>query len=282
MRLAPVLLLIAAYPSTVSVGCTPSPERPAAEADYTTIELHSWAKSRRHGDQHWVTKIEPDTGCVSTETLDDGILHLVRDCSFAALIQPRLAELIAVFEESDPQAVGERVGDGNEGHGAVFELGDGTRWTADSKLLREGAELLDGDTSEWLLIAPTSESPPPTPDGWTQMTLRNQKGVLERQLASDGRWSCESWVVSNESLEHFILIRRGRIEPARAAELLDGFADGLAPVLAGAAEAEWSASLAPEDQTAAVRLQGEELVRRWDGFSAELDPDCVLDPPPSM
>jgi hypothetical protein len=94
-------------------------------------------------------------------------------------------------------------------------------------------------------------------------------------------WSCESWAVSEQTLEHFIIIRRGRIKAARAAELLDGFAEGLAPVLAGAAEEQWTATLAPEDQSAAIKLQGDELVGRWDAFSAELDPDCVLDSPPT-
>jgi hypothetical protein len=281
MRLASVLLLLAAYPSTVSVGCAPAPKRPEA-GSITKLELHSWAERRRKGLQYWVTTVEVETGCVSSETLDDGILQIVRDCSFAALIRPRVDELIAVFEETEqPQVVGERVAEEGEGHAAVFVFGDGTRWTVDSKLLREGAELLDHDTSEWLLIGTAPNELPPSPEGWTQLDLRDQKGVLERQLASDGRWSCESWVVSEQTLEHFIIIRRGRIEAARAAELLDGFAEGLAPVLAGAAEEPWTATLAPEDQSAAIKLQGDELVARWDAFSADLDPDCVLDPPPT-
>ena len=84
-----------------------------------------------------------------------------------------------------------------------------------------------------------------------------------------------------QTLDHVILVRRGRIEAPRAAALLDGFAEGLAPVLAGKTPQQWTATLAPEDQSAAIELRGDELVARWQRFAAELDSDCVLDPPPT-
>lgn len=272
MRLAFALLLLAASPSTVSVGCVPRSQRPDPDA-VAVVELHAWSASR-HGENYWVTRLELASGCVSTELLDDGIVHNVRDCSISALVRPRLAELVAVFElDADAREVGERIGEGDDGHGVVLERGDGSRWTSDSKLLEQGGTLLDRDIAEWMMLGPDPASLSPTPAGWMQLQLGDGKGVQQRQLDADGRWSCVSWLMSDQSLEHHIVTRRGRISSERAAKLLDAFADGVPD---GKGADEWHATMVHTEPRATIELHGELLVERWNVFARELDDGCVL------
>ena len=225
-----------------------------------------------------MTTLEVEGACVSSESVTDGMLHLVRDCSFEEQLRPRLNELLAVFEQAEELVpAGEQLAEEGDGHAAVFVRLDGTRWTADSKLLTKGAEFLSADSSEWLLLGAVTEPPTPSAAGWVELHLRDKDGVLDRQLGADGRWSCESWLVTEQTLEHVIVTRRGRIDPARAALLLDSFAAGLS---SDESSAVWAATLTPEDPSESTELRGDQLVARWDQFATELDAYCSLDPLP--
>lgn len=287
--------LLLATSLSASSGCRGSREPDGGV--YGSVELHVWnrptAKKGKRGkkrakaaEQYWVTRLDPRTGCLAQRYVDpgDGITHDLRDCSLASLIQPRIAELVAVFElDGEPFSVGERVDTraSNEGHAVVFERGDGTRWTSDSKLLRAGAELLDRELAELLLVGPAPTTPPPTPAGWAELRLRDTDEVFERQLGSDGRWSCESWIMSESSLEHFIVTRRGRIDPSEAAALLDGFAEGVITVSLDEAS-EWRVALTPAGEGDVLTARSKELTALWDAFAVQLDPACRLDPPPTL
>lgn len=274
MRLVTAALLAAPLSMVV---CNGKPEAPPDPNTITSVELHAWSQ-RRKSFSYWITSIEVEGACVSSESVTDDMLHLVRDCSFEEQLRPRLNELLAVFEQAEELVpAGEQLAEEGDGHAAVFVRLDGTRWTADSKLLTKGAEFLSADSSEWLLLGVAAEPPTPSAAGWTQLHLRDKDGILDRQLGSDGRWSCESWLVTEETLEHVIVTRRGRIDPARAATLLDGFAAGLT----SEEDAKmWTATLTPADPGNASEQHGDHLVARWDQFATELDTDCTLDPLP--
>ena len=284
MRFALAALLALTSGSSTSTGCAGKANKPESGA-YDSVELHVWSKGKKGQEQYWVTQLGPRSGCVSQRHVDpsDGITYDLRDCSLADMIRPRVAELVAVFEvDAEPQPAGERVdtSESDGGHAVIFVRADGTRWTSSSTLLDAGAKLLDAKLAELSMIGPGPTTAAPTAGGWTELSLRDKDEVLRRQLAADGRWSCESWLMSETSLDHYIVTRRGQIDPSEAATLIDSVATGITGVDLDD-ESKWGVTLVPgEGDVFAVR--SDRLVGLWDTFAAQLDPACRLDPPPTL
>jgi len=284
MRLPLTALLVLASASSVSYGCPRKSTEPGV--DYTRVELHAWKPATNSEGQYWVTQLDPHSGCLTQRHTDpnEGITYDLRDCSLASLVRSRVAELVAVFEvDPEPHTVGARIDTSERGAGqaVVFERHDGTRWTSESRLLETGAQLLDAELAELSVLAAAPTAATPTPDGWTELSIRDQDGIFVRQLGSSGRWSCESWLVSEISLEHVIVTRRGRVDPSEAATLLDSFAKGIFSLTLDDASA-WALVLTPAGEGDVLAVRSDELVGLWDTLAAELDPACGLDPPPRL
>lgn len=284
MRLPLAALFLLASSASVASGCPGKSEPQAPEDPYRSVELHVWTQSKTSGELYWLTQFDPKTGCFTQHHTDpnDGITYDLRDCSLPELVRLRVAEFVGVFEvDPEPIAVGEHVdtSTAESGHAVVFERSEGTRWTSASKLLRSGAELLDGELAELLLLGATAVGVEPTPAGWVVLTLRDENDLYERQLHADGHWSCRSWLVDEASLEEFTFTRRGQLDPSEAAAMIDGFADGLVSASLDDSS-RWGTALTPA-QGDVLAARSDALVGLWDAFAVKLDPSCRLDPLPT-